>query len=133
MFIKHHNKPTFFFFFPRPPNYLNAEAKYHFNDKTFALCFWCEDFDWKLESLTGMYDFTRKLIFDTGIIEVTDRDYPYNMRPRGANIKSKVFTLCIKKLFRHILMKQFTITLGFSFLHDPSQHFTTVYSLEVSL
>lgn len=96
---------------------------YQFADKTIVLCFWDKDFEWSLASITGLYNFNvnsdlSDQIIDSDIEEITGCEFIHNIIPKG-DIKAKVFKVNIRNLVRHILIKQFTITLNYYFFDDP--------------
>jgi hypothetical protein len=90
-------------------------------------------FEWSLVSITGAYDFAKFKIKETEFVEITGKDYVYNIAPTGNDVKAKVFKLDISQIDRHVLMKQFTIDISYIFLDDKdNQLFTTKYNFDVS-
>lgn len=115
------------------PEYLHALAKYNFADETVALCMFVDDFEWSLVSISGVYDFNKTRIYEKDFVEITGNDFVYNIAPTGKNVKAKTFKLNISKIDRHVLMKQFTINVGYIFLEDVQfQLHSTQYTFDAS-
>lgn len=114
------------------PKLLQGSAKYKFPDTTVVLCFWDANFDWSLVSIAGVYDFGNIQIGELEFEELTDNDYVYNITPSDG-AKAKLFKLNIRKIDRHILMKQFTFTINYMFYEDIDMRlFSSKYTIDVS-
>ena len=104
--------------------------KYEFASQTIVICFWSQEHEWSLVSLSGCYDFTKTELKEMEFREITEVDFRYNMQgtiDRGA--KYKVFTVDISKLDRHVLMQKFTFKLSFMYIEDlQMQLFSPVYT-----
>jgi hypothetical protein len=109
---------------------LQATGKYNFIEQSVVLCFWDYDFDWSLLSLTGVYVYDEMKIKSTEFVEITGRDFVYNITPTG--VKAKVFKLNISKIDRHILMKKFSVKLNYIVYDDNEEEMhSTTFSFEV--
>lgn len=106
----------FSFTLRRQPDILRLAAKYNFKSKSIVLHFWDDNFDWSLVSICGLYVFGRKNIKETEFVEITQKESMHHLMPRKT--KSKFFKLDIKNIYRHILMKQFTVDIQYMYLED---------------
>lgn len=140
LFCLHLLKSDSLFLFPidrskELPEYLIAVSKFSFQSNELVLCFYSNDFDWSLVSLTGYYEFAKKRLADTDFLEVTGKDdFVYNINPsKLGEMRAKTFKLDISKINRHVLMKQFSVNLSYIFLEDKDhQLYNSKYTFEVS-
>jgi hypothetical protein len=116
------------------PEQLNCAVKYDFTKKTIVLCFSENEWDWSKVSIQGIYYSADKNIpivenqFEYVEIE---NEYVYNFIEKQAKF-SKMFKVTINKIDRHVLMKQFSVKLGYTFLEDVDwNHFATEYFFDV--
>jgi hypothetical protein len=71
-------------------------------------------------SITGMYDYRKWRILSEQFVEVDSKEPEYKIVPKVGSVKARVFKFDISKIYRHILMKQFTVEISYRISEDVS-------------
>jgi hypothetical protein len=79
-----------------------------------------------------MYDYRKWRILGDQFVEVASGESEYKIVPKEKAVKARVFKLDISKIYRHVLMKQFTVEISYRLSKDVANQLRNLkYTLDV--
>ena len=101
------------------------------NQSVYFLCYWLDDINWKLVSLTAVHEELNNGL--TNEPTFVDKTEEFVSRVPGLSdemVQAKCFKIDISR--RHVLMNQFSFVLSFMLDPNPSKLFTKTVIIDVS-